>query len=227
MKAVISSVAVLVALCGAASADMVSTGPGGMSGGKLGTSANGYLAISHTNVQRDSATITYTVVGGDIPAIDALFDPDNAVFATNTAVDLGLPSGTPVTMTAVGWDVTLTTFGFSWLSDMTVYWDDNITPDGFGLFVTPGFADIGGGTNVFRSSGGMIDLSDNAIPDILMPDGVMRWEFFDTFQDDVDGVPEGVWVQGSQFHFTFEYVPAPGSLALVGLAGLAAGRRRR
>ena len=41
-------------------------------------------------------------------------------------------------MTSIGWDVTISTLGGSWLTEAAVYFDDAVAPDESGLFLRPG-----------------------------------------------------------------------------------------
>ena len=155
-----------------------------------------------------------------IESWDPVTDPSNTVLVIDVAAALGLPSGTPVTMNGIGWDVTITTNAPSWLSEARVYFDDNVAPDLTGLFLAPGINDSFSGTGTY-SSGGIIKLADAGIPDIPLPDGNLRVEFFESFDDFADGV-DAVWA-GT---ITVQAVPEPGALSLLALAGLALIRRR-
>lgn len=169
--------------------------------------------------------VAFPVAG--IQSLDAFGTPGNTVVAFDLAAAAGLASGTPVTMTGVGWDVTLTAAGAtgqSWLSELRVYFDDNIAPDGLGLFLRPGAGTNLPGTASF-ASGGILDLSDAGLANIPMPDGVARLDFHESF-DDVAGAVDGTWDAGFLFIAIAE-VPTPGAAALMGLAGLAGLRRRR
>lgn len=155
-----------------------------------------------------------------IESWDPLSDPSNTVLIIDVAAGLGLPSGTPVTMNGIGWDVTITTNSPSWLSEARVYFDDDINPDLTGLFLAPGVNDSFSGSASY-SSGGIIKLADAGIPDIPLPDGNLRVEFYESFDDFADGV-DAVWA-GT---ITVQAVPEPGALSLLALAGLALIRRR-
>ncbi|MDX1625568.1 MAG: hypothetical protein R3323_03555 [Wenzhouxiangellaceae bacterium] len=105
--------------------------------------------------------------------------------ADNIVVDIPIGSGNA--MTAVAWDVGLTTVGSSWLSEARVKWTstgDTTT----GLFLTVGIGDDTTGDSEY-SSMGFIDLTDNGIPDVMPDaDGILRLEFFESFDDNSDAV---------------------------------------
>ncbi len=150
----------------------------------------------------------------------------NTVVNFDLASALGYAPGTPITMNGIGWDVNLATVGASWLSEMGIYFDDNIAPDLSGLFLSPGAGSNAPGAANFNS-GGIIKLAPNNIPNILLPNGVLRMEFFEGY-DDVSAAIDGNWLSGSlQIQTVEQAVPAPGVAGLFGLAGLAAARRRR
>lgn len=145
-----------------------------------------------------STTLMLDISGED--SWDPLNDADNTV--------LVVPLGTGASMTGIGWDVNLTTIGGSWLSEARFYFDAQ-DQDLSGLFLTPGVGNNVGGTNVNFASGGIIDLSDNAIPDIpILADGNLYIQLFEGFDD----VPNGVdanWVTGSTLTIVYEGAPVP------------------
>jgi len=192
----------------------------------VGTVTAGELAITPDgpsitpNVLRDPGDVLtpYDVTG--TPSWDALSDPSNVVVLYDLAAAVGLPTGSPVTMTGIGWDVNLTALGTSWLSELRVYFDDSIAPDLTGLFLTPGVGNGFPGSGFF-TSGGIIDLTDNGIPDILLPNGVLRMEFFEGY-DDANDVIDGMWDSGA---LTIASTPEPASLLLLALGALTLRRR--
>jgi hypothetical protein len=153
---------------------------------------------------------------------DDLWDSDNEVRLVDVASAIGLPAGTAVTLNGIGWDVTIETVGISYLSEAQMYFDDQINPDGYGLFLTPGVNDWFPGTATY-SSGGIIDLEDNGIPNVALPDGIVRLEFLETFDDYANAV-DANYLAMSTLHL--DIVPEPAGLALLGLGTLALIRRR-
>lgn len=154
---------------------------------------------------------------------DLVSDSSNDVMIIDVAVLAGQPSGTPMVMTGIGWDVTVQTVGASWLSEARMYFDDAIAPDLSGLFLRPSSINSSGVDS--PSSGGVIDLSDNAIPDIVLPNGQLRIEFYESIDDVADAI-DANWTAGN-LTIRAEVVPEPASLSLLALGGLAVLRRRR
>lgn len=198
--------------------------------------ANPYLSanLNGTNgpeIVNDRGT-TNTIINVDISGqetwdpITVPYNGINPVLEVDLAAALGLASGSSVTMTSIGWDVNQTSFGGSWLSEMQIYFDDNIAPDGTGLFLRPGVSQAAPGTNVNFSSGGQIDLTDNLIANVVLANGILRLEFGETF-DDFPGAVDGIFESGSFLFVGVQEIPAPGAAAVLGLAGLAGLRRRR
>jgi MYXO-CTERM domain-containing protein len=185
----------------------------------------GRTADSISPANLDARGTTNSIVNIDVTGVQS-FDGlggGNTVLEIDLADALGLAAGSQVTMTAVGWDVTISTFGASWLSEATIYFDDNVAPDESGLFLAPGTGLDAPGSQAF-SSGGLLDLSDSMIPNIVLPNGILRLEFFEGF-DDVLGEADAEWSGTISIGVT--EVPAPGAAAALGLAGLAGMRRRR
>lgn len=211
MKLAITAVAGLAAV---ASAQVLSTGPGGGTADRAVVNLSDVANISFNRV--DGNTIVTIEFTSAIDSWDLVSDPNNVVFA--------LDMGGPATMHGIGWDVSIATEGGSWLSEARMYFDDNIAPDLSGLFLAPGVADGFSGTGSY-SSGGIVDLSDNGIPDIVLPNGFLRLEFYESFDDVADAI-DGHYLAGSTLTLDMTIVPAPGALALLGLGGLAIRRRR-
>lgn len=121
---------------------------------------------------------------------------DASLSPANTILTYALGDGS--SMTGIGWDVTLETIGASWASEAVMYFD-GADQDGSGLFLTVGVGDTAptppGGT--FYSSGGIIDLTDNAIPDIpILADELLYIELFESFVDN-GGTGDSMFLAGS------------------------------
>ena len=97
----------------------------------------------------------------------------------------------------MGWNVTLESPGASWLSEAVTYFDGSDL-DGMGLFLTVGAGNDAPGTMTF-DSGGILDLSDNGIPNIPSgPDGLLYMQFFESFDDVADDV-DAIYQAGSSY----------------------------
>jgi len=105
------------------------------------------------------------------------------------------PAGVGANLSALSWDVTIRANGASWLSESRIYFDGS-DQDGSGLWLTPGVADGFPGTGSY-ASGGIIDLTDNGIPDVpVLADGLLHMELNESF-DDVPGAIDNNWLSGN------------------------------
>lgn len=165
--------------------------------------------------------VPFTVDVSGIQSHGELGDVDNTVLL----LDVGANS----TITGVSYDFNLTAFDPSYLSEMALGFERSDFLDG--VFFRPGAADADPGT---ASYSGFADLIALGLSFQVADDGILRLEFFETY-DDFFGSPDGIWNFGT---ITFEVepvdepapVPEPAS-ALLLAGGLAAmgysGRRRR
>lgn len=120
-------------------------------------------------------------------------------------------------VTGLSWDVSLSAFGSSWLSDMGVDFSDGGAQ---GVSLYPGFVDDFSGSGSYVGSADLVDLGiDFTVGD----SGRLFLEFFEFIYDGPGA--DGVWTSGT---LTVSYVPEPTSFALAGLAllGLGAASRR-
>jgi len=195
-----------------ATAEPLTVGNG--TGGSTGGAVNLLDYATVTQTRGTGNTIVTITFNADIPSVDLEGDADNFI------ADLGL--GGAGTIHGVGWDTTQMSIDPSWLSEQSVSFAN--AGDAPGLFLTPS-GDAFSGTLSY-SSGGIVDLGDAGIPDVVISGGVLRLEFFETFDDFADAT-DGFWLEGSTITLDMTLVPAPGALALLGLGGLASIRRRR
>jgi len=214
MKSLIS-VAAIAAIAGAASADVLTNTAPTYDFKTLTTN-------SSVPASNDRAGETRTVSLDSVASWDGLGDADNTVMSIDMAALFGLSSGSAIDLNGIAWDVTVSTVGASWLSEATMYFDNATQDSGAGIFLTVGIGDDFAGTSSY-SSGGIVKLADAGLPDLVLADGVLRiefWESFDDVADDIDSFMSGTLTLQSS-------VPAPSGVALLGLGGLVALRRRR
>lgn len=167
-----------------------------------------------------SAPDTGARVGVPVPLLDvagiASFDGRGSV--GNTVIEINLGPGAVIN--GIGWDVVLQADDPSLLSDITVSIGDSSGNDF--LFIRPGAgSNFSGGPTAFTSDG-VIKLADAGLPDIVLANGILQIEFFETF-DDAAGSVDGSWISGQ---FFTQYIPTPGVVSLVCLAGVAIASRR-
>lgn len=166
-----------------------------------------------------AAPIDVTVDFSGIPSNGELGDPGNFV----GTVDVGANS----TITSIAFNITLTAFDPSYLSEMIVAFERTDLTDG--VFFTPTPGDAFPGT---ASYSGFADLVDLGLAFQVGADGLLRVEFFEDWDDywfDADGLWSGSFTFGVDTVDAPAPVPEPAS-ALLLAAGLAtmryAGRRR-
>lgn len=165
-----------------------------------------------TNIQSPrGGSLTLNIDLVDVESRDGFGAAVNEVFNFNL--------GAGAHITGLGWDVTIATVGGSWLSEARVEFTDTAITTGVGI--TPGVGENAPGTMNF-SSGGVLDLIGLDLDFFLGADGNLRVEFWETFVDNA-GSADAIW-NGT---LTVQYIPTPGALAVLGLGGLVAGRRRR
>lgn len=184
-----------------------------MAAGELGATQDSMFSAD--GLARGTSNFTETINFVDLESWDALGSPNNSVLSLNI--------GAGNTITGIGWDVEVETVGASWLSEPVFRFADSTGADA-GLFLTVGAGNDAPGTMMF-SSGGVLDLSDNGIPNITLADGILQIELFEGY-DDVPGAVDA-FLTGSLTLGLLNEIPAPGAAALFGLGGLAAARRRR
>jgi len=179
------------------------------------------VAVAGLTTGAMAAGQDFTVDIGGVNSWDLEGDVDNETMSIDLGAMLGTP-GQPVTVNGLGWDVTIeVSDNGSWFSEATISFGDVAgSPD---IFLSPGAGDDFNDPAPMDYSGD-IKLADAGLDDIVLSDGVLELEFFESF-DDVDGEIDATYLAGSTL--TIQVVPAPGAMALLGVAGLASRRRRR
>jgi hypothetical protein len=201
----------------AVAAAMVLAGQAHAASGKaVGSSQvlQGYSAASST--VRSPASNLYSIDVSGIGSYDEYGSPANTVLTFNL--------GANAEVTGIGWDVSLTAYSPSWLSELKVAFEDS--SQSAGLFLTPGVGETFSGSGSY-SSGGILSLADYGLNFNVGADGILRLEFFEGYVDGVN--PDGIWDSGTLTIQTAA-VPEPATYGLMALGLLAVGgfaRRRR
>ena len=176
------------------------------------------------------ATVTAMAAGlamGESITIDLAGINSNDNFGTGTNEVALFDSLVGVTITGIGWDNVVGNgddTGVTWGNEMTMAVVDANDLNGvfISFFPNEGSATAGGVWGP-ASSEGIIDLASQGL-EFTTGAGGLLVEFFESY-DDVSGATDSHYESGT---VTIEYaVPAPGALALLGLAGIAGRRRRR
>lgn len=160
-----------------------------------------------------TAQSTYTFVLDGMGVEGGLFD--NMPTLTHNFGGAGFVS-------QIDFDVNYEAFSPSWQSEVAISFDtDGGAPGaiGSGDFYDLFMADYGA-----PAAPGVFSASGSIGVNLVSSDGLVWLTLWDSFNDGaVD--PDAMFGAGSTV--TVTYIPAPGALALLGLGGLAAARRRR
>lgn len=167
-----------------------------------------------------AATAASSLAYGDVIEIDltGVNSNDGLGSAINDVLSYDLGD---IVLTGIGWDnVQADGFGSpSWGNEMTM---DVNGAFNISFFPSEGSGSAGGPWGP-ASSNGIIDLASALGEAVALEGAELRLEFFEGYDDIFEGT-DASYTSGT---VTIEYtvVPAPGALALLGLAGM--GRRRR
>jgi hypothetical protein len=140
-------------------------------------------------------TVVYDVTG--TPSYDS------RGASCNVRVSIPAPNN-KTHFSGIGWDVQLTAYSPSWLSEIAVL-ITNVNGEGY--ILRPGAGDTFGGTG-FYSSNGLNDLCGvYGLPPLELPDGYLYLEFYETYNDFPNCGQDGNWDSGT-LTFAFD-TPAP------------------
>ena len=140
--------------------------------------------------------------------------------ASNVVLDFYVGSGASIT--SLKWDVNVTSYAGSYLSEMKITFSDSL---GTGVTFTPGDGDDFDGTADYA---GFQSLGDLGQVFAVGADGILRLEFHDGFKDLAFDEPEGMWNYGT-LAVGISPVPEPPvfAMALGGLLLISAVLKRR
>jgi len=171
-----------------------------------------------------SAQTALLVLPANTASFDNLGSPNNVVLTYDVAASAGFPTGTPINLLTLSFDVNIETLDESWLSEARMLFRSSSNAQLFS------FAPSGTGAASQRPSvgienffGGPLSLAGLPPASRFLSDGMIRIEFFESF-DDAANTIDAFFRSGS---VSFTVIPTPGAAALLGLGALAAGRRRR
>ena len=123
----------------------------------------------------------------------------------NTVFTLNVGAGSQIT--SVAYNINVTAYTPSWLSEIGLFFSDSTQSDG--IYFTPGFDDSNPGTATYADSADLVALGFDFT---VGADGLLRLEFFEDF-DDGSVAPDGIWNFGTiTFDVTGNNVPGdPGT----------------
>jgi hypothetical protein len=162
---------------------------------------------------------------GDIPSAGGLGDPANTVLSIDLNERLHTLAGEQVRITGIAWECNIRTSEFSPLDDAAVLLEAWTGVAHEGLVLTPGFGQNEPGSAPFASDG-LLDLSDNGLPDFTLPDGILHLRFFERTVDQ-PGLTEALWDLRLGLALDYYPGPAPPALSALALSGAIVSRRRR
>ena len=197
-------------------------------GSALGSGINANEMMERVSqIQSPAGGWTIQIDISGFSTADAFGDPDNSFFSLihlpKEPDEPSIPNANA--LIGIGWDLSLTTVGTSWASDVGINFGGE-----FDLaFSTDAFPV----TNQFYSSFGIVDLVDAGISPVAFGEDeyAMRVEFFESF-DDSQNMAEAFFEEGSilklrTLHPAASVIPSPGVGSVLCLTGLVVFKRRR
>ncbi|MBL4698204.1 MAG: PEP-CTERM sorting domain-containing protein [Phycisphaerales bacterium] len=127
-------------------------------------------------------------------------------------------------ITGISWDLTIETIGASWLSEANIRLFNTDQTGGYTF--APGIGNDFPGISNYAGFVDLVDLVALNLDFTTNGDNLLNIEFFESF-DDAPGAFDAFYLSGSTLTIHLKKVPAPGSLAVLGLGGLVASRRKR
>lgn len=177
-----------------------------------------------------------TIDFSGVESWDVFGSGNNTVILFDVAAALGAAPGTESYVEGIGFEGFIETFnvgtlGGSWVSEVTISFDNSTGDSPDAIFLTPG---VGIDEPSYEtppdpdpvSTGGIINLIGIGFENIVLPDGILRIEIFESFDDEADAM-DGRFTEVSTLTLDLSVIPEPTSLALLGLGGLTLLRRRR
>lgn len=184
--------------------------------------SNLFAAVALTLGLFAAAPLRANVVNINVASIATYGEQGNS---GNAILDFDIGTGAHVT--GIGYNVNLTAFAPSYLSEITILFSpsDSTLP---GVSLAPAFDQDASGTGTF-SSNGIVDLTAPGLDFNVSSDGLLRLEFFESYSD--TGVdPNGLFNSGT-LNVQYEAVPEPSTWAILSLSVMGTGimclRRRQ
>ena len=173
--------------------------------------AESYLRGSVGGAPVVSGSLADTIINvAGITSIGEQAAPGNNVLMFNV--------GAGASVIGIGWDVNVSAFDPSWLSELTVGFGSSTVSE---LVLSVGVGDDLPGLNTSYSSLGVVDLVGLGFNFNVGADGVLRVEFFEGF-DDATVSPDGIWNSGA-LTIQVAAIPEPSTYGMMALGLLAVG----
>jgi hypothetical protein len=185
------------------------------------TAAMGFGVAEASPVSTEGVTVLQTATQSELQVdVTGALNNDERGAASNVIWDFYVGSGSSIT--SLKWDVNVTSYVGSYLSEMKITFGDTL---GNGVTFTPGNGDDVDGTMDYA---GFQDLGVIGQIFEVGADGILRLEFHDGYKDLAFDEPEGVWNSGT-LTFGVTAVPEPQTYAMMlgGLLLLLSAIRRR